>query len=329
MLYTHLTPFERGMIETLLQAGYSLRGIAKELGRNASTILREVNRNQEARKRYKAVRAQQGAIERRRRSVKPRKLDENPQLREYVEHKLREDWSPEQISGTLCIDFPRQHAMRVSHETIYTHVYADKRTQGTLYEHLRQAHRTRRRRGNYKGKRGLLPGRVGIEKRPKAVEKRREVGHWEADLVLGRQSGPAIVTLVERKLGLLVACKVENRRAYTVSQAIIAALQRVPSKLLKSITFDNGKEFAHFKTIEHALKIRTYFADAYAAWQRGTNENTNGLLRQYFPKKSDFHLLEPRRLNQVVQTLNNRPRKRLNFRTPAELFRRATVALRF
>ena len=132
MLYTHLTPFDRGMIEILLQAGYSMRGISKELGRHASTILREVKRNQGARKHYKAVWAQQGAIGRRSRSVKPHKLHENPRLREYVEEKLREDWSPEQISGTLCIEFPRLHSMRVSHETIYTHVYADKRAQGTL-----------------------------------------------------------------------------------------------------------------------------------------------------------------------------------------------------
>lgn len=327
MPYTHLTPFERVKIELLLQAGCSIGHIAHDLDRSPSTISRERARNRDFRGRYSAVRAQHAYHERRTRSVKPRKLYTNPPLRRYVEEKLREKWSPKQVVGTLPNAFPRDPRMRVSHETIYTFIYADKRAQGSLFEHLRHAHRKRRRRGNLNGKRGLLPGRVGIEQRPKSVEGRRRIGHWEADLVLGRQSGPAIVTLVERKTGMLLARKVENRRAYPVGRAILDAFHAIASQLIQTITFDNGKEFAHFKSIETELNIKTYFADPYAAWQRGTNENTNGLLRQYIPKKTDLNALTQQNLNHVVQALNNRPRQRLKYRTPAQLFHQATVAL--
>ena len=327
MLYAHLTPFERAHIELLLRAGWPIRRIARDLGRSPSTIARERARNRDRRGRYDAIRAQRAYHRRRMRSVKPRKLDTTPPLRGYVEEKLREKWSPKQVAGSLLDAYPRDRSMRVSHETLYTFVYADKRAQGSLYEHLRQAHRKRRRRANAKGKRGLFPGRVGIEKRPKSVETRRSFGHWEGDLVLGRQSGPAIVTLVERKSGKLLAHKVENRRAYPVGRSIVHAFHAIPSELVKTITFDNGKEFADFKAMEAALNVQTYFADPYAAWQRGTNENTNGLLRQYIPKKTDLNTISQHDLNRIVQALNNRPRERLNYRTPDQVFQRATVAL--
>ncbi len=327
MPYTHLTPFDRCHIEILRQRGVSIRRIATELGREPSTISRELKRNSSPKGRYKATSAQRTYHERRGHSVKPPKLTKCLRLRGYVEEKLLEKWSPDEIAGTLPRAYPRDRTMRISHETIYTFVYADKRAGGTLYTHLRQAHRKRRRRGNNKGKRGLLPGRVGIEKRPKIVNERRRTGDWEADLVLGRQSGPAILTLVERKHGYLLAQKVPDRRAYTVGRAIRDAFRAIRLTLVKTITFDNGKEFAHFKTIEKDLDTRTYFADPYAAWQRGTNENTNGLIRQYIPKKADLNTLDQAHLNEIVQALNNRPRKRLDYRTPAESFTMATVAL--
>ena len=327
MPYTHLSPFERGNIELLLRSGWSIRRIAREMGRSPSSLSRELARNRRPRAGYRAITAQQAYRERRTRSVKPRTLPANPRLRRYVETKLREKWSPDQISRSLHRHFPRDRTMRISHETIYTFVYADKRAGGTLYEHLRQAHRTRRRRGNARGMRGLLPGRVCIDLRPKVVQSRRRTGDWEADLVLGRQSGPAILTLVERKHGYLLARKVNDRRAYTVARAIIDAFRAIPRALVKTITFDNGKEFAHFKTLEAQLDAQAYFAHPYAAWERGSNENTNGLLRQYVPKKTDLHLLEPADLNAITHELNNRPRNRLNYRTPAETFQKATVAL--
>ena len=327
MPYAHLTPFDRCSIEILREGGMSIRRIAAELGRSPSTISRELKRNSALRGRYKANGAQRAYRERRKLSVKPVKLEKCLRLRGYVEEKLIEKWSPDEIAGALPRAYPRDRTMRISHETIYTFVYADKRGGGTLYTHLRQAHRTRRRRGNKKGKRGLLPGRVGIEKRPKIVNERRRAGDWEAGLVLGRQQGPAILTLVERKYGYLLAKKVPDRRAYTVGRAICKAFRAINLTLVKTITFDNGKEFAHFKMIEKDLDTLTYFADPYAAWQRGTNENTNGLIRQYIPKKADLNALDQAYLNEVVQALNNRPRKRLDYRTPAEIFPMDAVAL--
>ncbi len=327
MLYSHLSPFERCHIEVLLQWGWSIRRMARELERSPSTLSRELARNRRPLARYRAVRAQQAYRQRRGRSVRPRKLAANGPLRRYVEAKLREKWSPDQIAQSLRRHVPRDRAMRISHETIYTFVYADKGANGTLYQHLRQAHRKRRRRGNARGMRGLLPGRVGIEERPKIVESRRRTGDWEADLVLGRQSGPAILTLVERKHGYLLARKVHDRRAHTVGRAIKDAFRAVPDALIKTITFDNGKEFAHFKTLEAELNVLAFFAHPYAAWERGTNENTNGLLRQYIPKNADLHQLEQAHLNRITEALNNRPRNRLNYRSPAETFQKATVAL--
>lgn len=327
MPYTHLTPFERGHISSLRRAGWSARRIARDLDRSPSTISRELKRSSDRRGRYQALQAQLAYQTRRTRCVKPRKLEQHPRLRTYVCAKIKEKWSPDEIARTLRLDFARDRSMRVSHETIYTFVYADKRQNGVLYTHLRQAHRTRRRRRNTYNKRGLFPGRVGIERRPKIVDTRRRVGDWEGDLVHGRQGAPAILTLVERKHGYLLARKVDDKRAYTVARAFLKAFRSIPDKLLKTITLDNGNEFADFKTIEKDLQTTIYFADPYAAWQRGTNENTNGLLRQYIPKKADLHALTQNDLNLIVEELNNRPRKRLNYRTPAQLFQKLTVAL--
>ena len=327
MLYTHLTPFERGKIELLVRSGWPRRRIADEMKRNPSTISREVKRSSDRPGRYQALTAQLAYQARRTRCVKPRKLEQHPRLRAYVCEKIREQWSPDEIACTLRLDFPRDRSMRISHETIYTFVYADKRQNGTLYTHLRQSHRKRRRRQNTYTKRGLFPGRVGIEQRPKIVDTRRRVGDWEGDLVHGRQGAPAILTLVERKHGYLLAHKVDNKRAYTVGRAFLKAFRCVPDQLLKTITLDNGNEFADFKTIEKDLETDIYFDDPYCAWQRVTNDNTNGLLRQYIPKKTDLHALTQSDLNHIVEKLNNRPRKRLNYRTPAQLFQKATGAL--
>lgn len=327
MPYTHLSPFERCEIEFLVKAGRSIRVIAQELGRSPSTISRELARNHAKRKGYRALDAQYAYRERRACSRKPQKLATHSRLRSYVETHLKQQWAPEQITGRLPLEYPDNPMMRISHETIYAFVYADKRANGTLYTHLRRRHRKRRRRGNTHGKRGLFPGRVCIEQRPGIVESRQRTGDWEGDLVLGRQTGPAIVTLVERKQQYLLAHLVENRRAYIVGRAILQAYRGIPDNAIHTITFDNGREFAHFKTLEDALNIDIYFAHPYAAWERGTNENTNGLLRQYIPKGSDLRNLTQKDLNAIVRTLNNRPRKQLGFRTPEEAFKQATVAL--
>ena len=328
MPYTHLSPFERVEIQSM-RTRMSIRKIAEALGRSPSTISRELRRNGLHRGRYRALNAQYAYRERRKRSVRRRILETKGRVHRYVTQKLSADFSPEQIAGTLRRDYPRDHTMRVSHETIYTFVYAEKRNGGSLFQHLRQAHRRRRRRGNRNGRRGLFPGRVGIETRPKIVDKRKRTGDWEADLVLGRQRGPAILTLVERKHGYTIARKVANRRAHTVGRAIIEAFRKIPRRFIKTITFDNGKEFAHFRELEAALDTNTYFAHPYAAWERGTNENTNGLLRQYIPKGADLNSLTQNHLNTIIHKLNNRPRKRLNYRTPEQTFLKAIVALHF
>ena len=320
MPYTHLKPFDRMEIQLRFEGGESLRSIAKEMGRAPSTISREIKRNSGPRRRYKAARAQTSSQERRKRCRKPKTLEKHPELRSYVVERLREQWSPEQIAGSARKAFPFQRWMRVCHETIYTFVYTNKRQGGELYTHLRQAHRTRRRRGNRKEKRGLLPGRVNIALRPPGAENRSRRGHWEGDTVIGAHHQGGFVTLAERKTRFLLAAPIANRKADTVHKALLHLLQRIFEPYRRTLTLDNGKEFAHFKLLEEQIGIRTYFADPYCSWQRGTNENTNGLLRQYFPKKTTLLHVTPEHLNSVVQKLNNRPRKTLGYRTPHELF---------
>lgn len=320
MPYTHLTSFERGMLEFLYRAHCSMHFIANELGRSVSTISRELKRNVNARGKYHAVQAQQRYIEERRKCVKPCKLDADSELRDYVERTLDEEqWSPEQIANRMRNEHPWSHTMQVCYETIYTFIYRDKRKGGDLFKHLRQAHRTRRRRGNSKGKRGQIKDRVNIILRPKGANNRSRNGHWEGDTMIGKNHQGGLVTLNERRLGFLLAAPIANRKAETVNRAIIECFFRIPPRLRRTLTLDNGLEFAGFKDIEKALGLDIYFADPYSPWQRGSNENLNGLIRQYLPKGSDLTTLTQLHLNTITQKINNRPRKRLNYQTPAKL----------
>jgi transposase, IS30 family len=325
MPYSHLAFEERYVIYHLVLYGLSYREIGRRLGRHHTTISREVNRNRPTYADdavYWNESAQQYADQRKH---QPRHIAKrlNTQLVDYVRGKLELDWSPEQISGRLQIDFADNKSMQVSHEAIYQWIYLDASIGGSLYTHLRCVHKKRRKQKRYGTGRGLIPGRVSISERPAAVDLRERFGDWEGDSVEGSKGSGAIASHVERKSRYLIAAKLADKKADTMAQKSIKAFWRVPKAIRKTLTVDNGKEFSFFKQIEDRTGLRIYFADPYAAWQRGLNENTNKLLRQYFPKGMDFRKLTDYDLALKVKLLNNRPRKCLNYQTPKEVYRQA------
>lgn len=318
MPYTHLTPVERGYVQALRQENRSLGYIADSLGRAKSTLSRELKRNATPRG-YDARRAQH-QYQRRREPCRPqKKLDYQP-LWTYLIEKIGLGWTPEQVAGRLPIEHPNDPKMRISHEAIYQAIYADKRLR-FLIKDLPQARPKRRKRGQGKSRRGpTIPNRVGIEARPTVVDERSRYGDWEGDLVLGAKQDAAILTLVERKSRKLLARKIETKQAAEVAQAVIDALEDKPISWVKTITFDNGTEFAHHEDMAKTLPVAIYFAAPYSSYQRGTNENTNGLIRRYLPKGTPFRDLMQQRVDLIVEELNDRPRKILGYRTPHEVF---------
>jgi len=248
-------------------------------------------------------------------------------LRRYLFDKMAEGWSPEQVAGRLWLDFPGQPRMRVSHETIYRSLYADEKLGNGLIPCLRQRRPRRRPRGQRRPTRPFILNRVGIEARPPEVDTLERYGDWEGDLVIGAKQEGAIVTLVERKSLLLRSEPLPSRYAAGVAQHVIRALRALAPHWVKTITFDNGSEFAHHERIAHALGADIYFAHPYAAYERARNENTNGLLRQYLPKSTSFKNLTRTQLQRYVDELNDRPRKKHGYRTPREVFEQACVAL--
>jgi IS30 family transposase len=243
-------------------------------------------------------------------------------LVEYVENKLRLDWPPEAISARLKLDYPNDGRMRVSHETIYRWVYLVAMEGGNLHQHLRRRHKKRRRQTRYGSGRRFIPGRVPISQRPPIVDTRERFGDWEGDTLEGRKGCGHLATHVERKSRFLVAKKLADKRAATMTQATTTSFWRFPKALRQTLTVDNGKEFSRFKELEAKTGLTVYFADPYAAWQRGTNENTNGILRHYYPKGFNFTTISDKELELVVKKINNRPRKCLDYRTPAEVMRK-------
>lgn len=321
MSYCHLSLNERYVIYHLCLYGLSCREIARRLKRHHSTIDRELSRNgphfeggvyihEVAQKRADARLRWPRSLRRR----------DHRQLYRYVVAGIGRDWSPEQIAGRLRRDHPSDRRMRISPETIYRWVYRDAADGGTLFEHLRRHHRRRYKQGGYGTGRGLIPGRVSIAERPAIVERRTRVGDWEGDTVEGARGKGGIASLVERKCRYLLAAPLPDKSAAVMTSGANRALKRVPPVLRKTLTVDNGKEFAGFKVIEEQAGLSVYFANPYSAWQRGCNENTNGLLRQYFPKGSDLSSLSSRELASAVKRLNHRPRKCLGYRSPHEVF---------
>ena len=305
-MYKHLSREERYQIYSLLKAKQSISQIARLLGRHRSTISRELNRGRGG-KGYRAEQACHKASERAQHSRNARRIAAC--VWADVDNYLQLQWSPEQIAGKLPI----------SHESIYLHVYADKACGGQLHQHLRSQKPRRKRHLSGQDRRGHIPNRRPISQRPSHIDKRQQVGHWEGDTVIGAAHKQAIVTLVERKSGFAVLAKVSRKSASLVSLAIESKLQPL-RPCVKTLTVDNGKEFAAHQAIEQALGIQTYFADPYCSWQRGSNENFNGLLRQYIPKKRSLETVTEEELAMIQDRLNHRPRKRLGFKTPHEVF---------
>jgi IS30 family transposase len=249
-------------------------------------------------------------------------------LWKYVYEKLSEKVSPDEVAVRIALEYPEDLQMRVSYETIYRALYSDERLR-VLIVQLRQARPKRRKRGMGKTRRGpSIPNRVSIEKRPKHVDNRLELGHWEGDTIIGKNQKGAVVTLVERKSLFLSACPVASRNAKEVAQAIVDTMNELPARGVKTLTFDNGTEFAAHEQITAELGTPVYFAHTYSSNERARNENTNGLLRQYLPKGSSFEHLTRAQVEAIVNELNNRPRKTLGYRTPYEVFHNLGVALR-
>jgi IS30 family transposase len=324
MFYTHLTSQERYVISHLRVAGFSLREIARRLGRHHSTISREIRRNGPTYPGgvywYYFI---EPSVERKRRKARSHRRQSFLPLVDYVESRLRQDWPPEAIARRLSIEFPLDERMRVSHETIYRWVFLDAEQGGTLHRHLSRRHKRRREQKRYGAGRRFIPGRVDIDDRPAIVNERSRFGDWEADLMLGARGFGAIATHVERKSRYLMAALLSDRKADSFNASAIPSYQTVPQELRQTLTLDNGKEFSRFKELEEGTGLTVYFAKPYAAWQRGTNENTNGLLRFYFPKGTKLKRVSEASLKRAVDRLNNRPRKCLGYRTPHEVFSEA------
>lgn len=330
MPYTHCTPFERGRIEALYAEGKSLSYIAHCIGRHRSTISREITRNKGPRG-YDGAKAQCQYHEHRHACRPAKKLDHQP-LRNYVFEKITDGWTPEQISGRLPREYPDDPNMRISHETLYQALYADESLH-CLLQHLPQARPKRRKRGQGKTRRGpSIPNRVGIEQRPAEVDRRERFGDWEGDTIVGSNQHAFIATVVDRKSLFMGMRKTDSKNAEVVAQAITETLLDMPHSWLKTITFDNGTEFAAHEHIANTLDVDVFFADPYSSFQRGTNENTNGLVRRFLPKGTDFRSVTQQQLDYITGQINNRPRKKLAYRTSNEVFQeqrtKALVALR-
>ena len=316
MKYNHLSQNERYQIFALMKAGLNQTQVALTLGRSKSTISREIQRNSG----LKGYRPKQATLKSEVRALGSRNAKKvSVDTLKSAFDLVRQEWSPEQIAGT----------MNISHETVYRHVYADKDCGGKLFMHLRSQKKRRKRYASGRQRRGQIPNRRSIHERPAVVDLRLEVGHWEGDTVIGARHKQAIVTLVERKSGYAKLFKVKNKTAELVSAAMIKSLKPFDG-LVDTITLDKGTEFADHQRVDLELGSTIYFADPFASWQRGTNENFNGLLRQYIPKDRPLSTVTQEELKMIENKLNHRPRKRLGFRTPHEVFHESLnrVALR-
>lgn len=316
MSYKHLSLEERHYIEIEQQKGTSQNEIAKSLGRSQGSISRELKRNIIG-NRYSHAKAHKQAHTRLCCSPKSIKLTKDIQI--TIDKYIRKDWSPEQISGRLKKD----NIISIHHETIYQYIHRDKEKGGTLYTHLRHQKRRYKKRFNFKRNPSKIPNRIDITNRPEVVNNRERVGDWEADTIIGKGQQGAIVTLDERKSKLRLAYPLLNRKSIQTCGAITLLLGAIKT-FVKTITFDNGKEFTHHEKIAKKLSCDTYFAKPYHSWERGQNENANGLLRQYFPKKMKLTNIKVEQVIDAVDKLNSRPRKCLDYKTPYEVFEELT-----
>ena len=310
--YKQLSQEQRYQIEILKKAGKNQKEIAELLCVSESTISRELKRNQ-GKKGYRPKQAQIKADKRKKQAANVLKM--TPALILLIEAGIRLDWSPEQVSGQL----EDERGILISHERIYQHIWTDKRHGGTLYTHLRQCHKQRKKKYGSKDKRGQIRNRVSIDERPAIVAEKTRIGDWEIDTVIGQNHQGALVTIVDRVSKFTLIKKVDSKHAEVVTAATIILLQPYLDKTL-TITADNGKEFAGHETIKEQLSANVYLAHPYCSWERGLNENTNGLIRQYFTKGSSFENITDDEVEAVMNKLNHRPRKTLKFKTPHTVF---------
>jgi IS30 family transposase len=325
MKFKHFRIEEREKIQELLWQKASVRSIAKVLNRSPSSVSREINRSIPLQRSYRPRLANERAL--RKRKSRGRKLRlKNQFIRRYVFTKLKAGLSPEQIAGRLHLEHPEE---KISHEAIYQYIYSHVHRQGwglmkigyhDLRKYLKRRHKRRGQRGMRSVQRVLRPKGPSIDDRPQEVETRKTVGHWETDSVISRKSKVGLNTLVERKTGLVFITKISNGTADITKEAVKKRLGILPTDLRQTITSDNGSENAFFNQIETELGILWFFAHPYCSGERGTNENTNGLIRWYFPKGTDFATIPDETIQAVENTLNNRPRKRLGWKTPLEVF---------
>jgi len=321
--YKRLSDLEREDISRMLSQKCSFRGIAKVLGRNVSTISREINAGSCNKYTYRAVKAQNRA---RRNSSKRKsgkhKLNGQPELWKYIRKKLEKKWSPRQIAEELEKDYPLDMTMRISPEAIYTYIYVLPR--GSLKKELTSCLRQNRKR-RHKQSRGVkierkIEDMLSIEERPLEVEDRIIPGHWEGDLIVGKNNRSALGTLVERTTRTTILVPVKNREAEIVAKAFAKEVRKLPQQMKLTMTYDQGREMAKYKLFTSITGIKVYFAHPRSPWERGTNENTNGLIRQFFPKGTDFNKVSKYEIKKVQDLLNGRPRQVLNFQKPYEVF---------
>jgi len=317
--YKQLTYEQRCQIYALKKTNNSQQVIADFIGVNQSAISRELKRNSGQRG-YRFKQAQ--ALSDKRRFASTKALKMTGSLILLINEKIKIRWSPEQISGWL----ETEKIIKLSHETIYQHIWSDKKSGGQLYRYLRRQGKAYQSRAKSQAGRGHIINRVSIDERPVIVDEKSRVGDWEIDLVIGKGHSGAIVTIVERSLSFTVSKRIFDKKADTVTKATIDLLK--PYKdVVHTITADNGKEFAYHEKMTKALEAPVYFADPYCSWQRGLNENTNGLLRQYWPKDTDFKKISASEVTAVLLELNNRPRKKLGFKTPSDLMEKHAASI--
>jgi IS30 family transposase len=310
--YHHVTLAQRCQIQALLSIGKSQRAIAEKVGISQSAVSREIARNSTG-YRYSHSVADGKSVERRSGASKvPKKLKSNLEL-QIVEH-INEDWSPEQISGRLKLQ-----GISVSHETIYSYIRADKANGGSLFRHLRHAGKKYKKRLEKSAGASLIPNRVDIAERPAVVEEKSRLGDWEGDTIISSGSKTPLLTVVDRKSKLVKMKKLPDKTSQNTSRAIVKILKPMKNQV-HTITFDNGGEFAKHAKVAKKLGAKTFFARPYHSWERGLNEHTNGLIRQYLPKKIDFKDVTDKKIKEIENKLNNRPRKVLKFMTPLEVF---------
>lgn len=317
MTYTHLSQDERDLLAVLLGEGRSLRSIGKQMNRDPGTLSRELKRNAPPIHTgyYLPHKAHERAVRRNSERGKRERL-KNPTIRAYVRKRIKADWSPELTAGRWSSLHPEDP---IGYEAIYQWIYTDERE---LIPYLVRAHKKRERRGySRKHKKSHIPNRISISERPKRAEQRTVAGHWETDTAVSRQSKAALQVTIERKTRYTRVAKLPAKTAHAMRVALTRRLSRVPTRFCRSITYDNGTENTNHEETNRILGTKSYFCEPYHSWEKGTVENTIGLVRRFLPKKTDFAIVSSKNIRTIERWLNNRPRKCLNYLTPAEAYR--------